>query len=115
MRSIEFGKTFGGGEKSFEVDQAGYWFCIERGKQRGLPETSIFCVPRRQSDWLPVASSSARSPVDYDPASVIDNYLELLESDLKLTRDELVGSFFKSTHGKKGKFFPIARVTVNAI
>lgn len=105
LRSIEFGKTFGGGEKSFEVDQAGYWFCIERGKQRGLPETSVFCVPRRQSDWIPVCSTSVRSPVDYDPASVIDKYLALLESDLKVTRDELVGSFFKSTHGKKGKFF----------
>ena len=105
LRSIEFGQIFDGGELSFEVDQAGYWFCFERGKQRGMPETSIFCVPRRQSDWEPVCSSSARSPVDFDPASVIDQYLHILESDLKLTRDQLKGAFFKSTHGKNGKFF----------
>ena len=105
MRSIEFGQTFEGGEKSFEVDQCGYWFSFERGKQRGLPETSVFCVPRRQSDWAPVASSDARSPVDFDPASVVDRYLHLLESDLQTTQDLLKGSFFKSTHGKHGKKF----------
>jgi len=105
LRSIEFGKIFEGGEKSFETDQTGYWFAFERGKQRGLPETSVFCIPRRQSDWLPVVSSSARSPVDFDPASVVDQYLHLIESDLGLTRDQLRGSFFKSTHGKNGKFF----------
>ena len=105
LRSIEFGQTFEGGEKSFEVDQSGYWFAFERGKQRGLPETSVFCVPRRQPDWAPVVSSAARAPVDFDPASVIDQYLHLLESDLKTTRDLLHGSFFKSTHGKNGKMF----------
>lgn len=105
MRSIEFGKTLEGGEKSFEVDQSGYWFCFERGKQRGLPETSVFCVPRRQADWLPVATSSTHSPQDFCPASVIDRYLEILESDLQTTRDLLTGSFFKSTHGKSGKRF----------
>jgi hypothetical protein len=105
LRSIEFGKIFEGGEKSFETDQTGYWFAFERRKQRGLPETSVFCIPRRQSDWLPVVSSSARSPVDFDPASVVDQYLHLIESDLGLTRDQLRGSFFKSTHGKNGKFF----------
>jgi hypothetical protein len=36
---------------------------------------------------------------------VIDQYLHLLESDLGLTRNQLSGSFFKSTHGKNGKFF----------
>ena len=105
LRSIEFGQTFEGGEKSFEVDHSGYWFKFERGKQRGLPETSVFCVPRRQPDWSPVASSSARSPVDFDPASVVDRYLHLLEADLKVNREQLSGSFFKSTHGKNGKFF----------
>jgi hypothetical protein len=68
LRSIEFGKIFDGGEKSFEADPTGVWFCFERGKQRGLPETSIFCVPRRQDDWLPVVAISGQTPVDFDPA-----------------------------------------------
>jgi hypothetical protein len=37
LRSIEFGKTFPSGEKSFESTPAGYWFSFLRGKQRGLP------------------------------------------------------------------------------
>ncbi len=105
LRSIEFGKTFGGGEKSFDMDQSGYWFTIERGKQRGLPVVSAFCVPRRQEDWKPPVSGRDRNPVDYDPASVIDHYLSLLEVDLNCTRDKLSGSFFKSAHGENGRFF----------
>jgi len=105
LRSIEFGKTFGGGEKSFDVDQSGYWFTIERGKQRGLPVVSSFCVPRRQEDWKPPVSGRDRNPVDYDPASVIDHYLNLLEVDLNCTRDKLSGPFFKSAHGENGRFF----------
>jgi hypothetical protein len=105
LRSIELGKVFESGENSFESDSSGHWFSFERGKQRGLPEVSVFCVPRRQDDWLPVSSSSERSSVDYDPASVIDQYLQHLELDLHLTRDTLKGAFFKSTHGKKGKFY----------
>lgn len=105
LRSIEFGKTFGGGEKSFDVDQSGYWFTFERGKQRGLPVVSSFCVPRRQEDWKPPVSGRDRNPVDYDPASVIDHYLGLLELDLHCTRDQLSGAFFKSAHGENGRFF----------
>ena len=105
LRSIELGKIFESGEKSFEVDQSGYWICFERAKQRGLPVVSTFCVPRRQEDWSPTVSGSDRNPVDYDPASVIDRYLELLELDLKKTRDELTGPFFKAAHGKGARFF----------
>jgi hypothetical protein len=43
--------------------------------------------------------------VDYDPASVIDHYIGMLELDLRTTRDQLSGSFFKSAHGKNGKIF----------
>jgi hypothetical protein len=105
LRSIEFRKIFESGEKSFDVDNAGYWFSFERGKQRGLPVVSSFCVPRRQVDWVAPISSSDRNPVDYDPASVIDLYLELVELDLNSTRDKLSGCFFKSAHGKSGKFY----------
>lgn len=105
LRSIEFGRTFESGEKSFDSDEAGFWFSYERGKQRGLPVVSTFCVPRRQEDWVAPISGSDRNPIDYDPASVIDLYLQLLELDLKTTRNQLEGGFFKSAHGKNGKFF----------
>jgi hypothetical protein len=105
LRSIEFGKTFASGEKSFEMTESGFWFCFERGKQRGLPGVSTFCVPRRQADWIPTVSTSDRSPIDYDPASVIDHYLAMLELDLKKPRDELTGGFFKSVHGKGARFY----------
>jgi hypothetical protein len=105
LRSIEFGKTFPSGEKSFEENESGFWFCFERGKQRGLPQISTFCVPRRQEDWPATVSSSDRSPVDYDPASVLDHYLSLVELDLKRTKDQLTGGFFKSAHGKGARTF----------
>ena len=105
LRSIEFGKSFNSGEKSFDYDANGYWFTIERGKQRGLPVTSSFCVPRRQPDWSPTVSTSDRNPVDYDPASVIDHYLTIVEQDLNKTRDQLSGGFFKSAHGKNARMF----------
>ena len=105
LRSIEFGKTFSGGERGFEVDDQGYWFCFERSKQRGATETTTILVPRRQSDWVPIAGDAFRCPTDYDPASIIDEYLEVLEADLNLTRDELFGPFFRSTHGVGGLTF----------
>jgi hypothetical protein len=43
--------------------------------------------------------------VDYDPASIIDEYLAVLESDYKLSREELTGPFFRSTHGVDGLKF----------
>jgi integrase len=105
LRSIEFGHTFESGERSFDHDESGYWFSIERGKQRGLPSVSTFCVPRRQEDWSAPVTGPDRNPVDYDPASVIDRYLELIELDLNSTRDKLTGSFFKSAHGLGARTF----------
>ena len=115
LRSLEFGKVNSDGDASFEVDQAGYWFVFERAKQRGMTEFSSFCVPRRQSDWIAPVASSDRTAVDYDPASVIDRYLSLLESDLNLPRNKLSGAFLKSAQGKKGKKFnnsPMGRNTL---
>ena len=105
LRSLEFGKVSECGESSFEVDQVGYWFRFERAKQRGVPESSVFCVPRRQADWENTVSSIDRNPVDYDPASVIDSYLKVLQSDLNLSQERLSGAFFKTAHGKKAKVF----------
>ena len=115
VRSIEFGKTFSGGVSSFEHDSNGYWFSFERSKQRGATETTTICVPRRQSDWSPVCSDSFRSPVDYDPASIIDEYLAVLESDYKLSREELTGPFFRSTHGVDGLKFVQLPLGVNML
>jgi hypothetical protein len=105
MRSIEFGKSFSSGEKSFDMDANGYWFTIQRGKQRGLPVVTSFCVPRRQSDWASPVTTFDRNPVYYDPASVINHYLRIVELDLNKTRDQLSGGFFKSAHGKNAKMF----------
>ena len=105
LRSIEFGQSSDSGEPSFESDKAGYWFRFQRAKQRGMPEWSLFCVPRRQDDWDANTSSSDLNPVDYDPASVIDLYLDTLQSDFNLTHDKITGPFFKSAHGLKAKAF----------
>lgn len=113
LRAIEFGKVFSGGEHAFEVDSNGYWFSFERSKQRGATEVTTICVPRRQEDWIPVVGDSYRAPVDYDPASIIDEYLEVLESDLKLSREELSGPFFRSTHGVGGLTFLKAPLGIN--
>ena len=105
LRSIEFGKVNSDGDLSFEVDRSGYWFTFQRVKQREITEFSTFCVPRRQPDWAAPLISPDRTAIDFDPASVIDQYLAVLEADLNLTRDKLTGSFFKSAQGKKGKKF----------
>ncbi len=115
VRSIEFGKTFSGGEISFEQDDSGFWFTFERSKQRGATETTTICVPRRQPDWVPVVSDSFKSPSDYDPASIIDAYLELLESDYQKSREELTGPFFRSTHGVDGRKFVQLPLGVNML
>jgi len=75
----------------------------------------VFCVPRRQSDWSAPVVSTDRNPIDYDPASVLDHYLEVLQSDLNLSQEKLSGAFFKSAHGKKAKVFRNAPMGKNFI
>jgi hypothetical protein len=53
--------------------------------------------------------------VDYDPASIIDEYLAVLESDYKLSREELTGPFFRSTHGVDGLKFVQLPLGVNML
>ena len=115
IRKIKFNKTFSGGERSFEGDSNGYWFTFERSKQRGKVETTTIVVPRRKPDWIPVVSESFRSPVDYDPASIIDEYLEVIQSDFGQSMEELSGPFFRSTHGVKGHKFSAAPLGVNTL
>ena len=93
----------------------GWWFSFTRSKQRNKLEETTICVPRRQSDWLPCTDDSGRKPVDYDPASVIDSYIEAVMQDLDCTRENLKGGFFKGTHGKAGKRFVRANVGKNTL
>ena len=115
LRAIEFNKTFSGGERSFERDENGFWFSFERSKQRGQVELTTICVPRRTSDWVPVVKDSFRAPIDFDPASVIDEYLDVIQSDFAQSQEELSGPFFRSTHGVNGKKFRIAPLGINTL
>jgi len=115
IRDIEFNKSFSGGEKSFEYDSNGFWFTFERSKQRGKVELTTVVVPRRTPDWIPVVSETFRSPVDYDPASIIDEYLEVIQSDFGKSLEELEGPFFRSTHGVNGIKFSAAPLGVNTL
>jgi hypothetical protein len=115
LRNLEFNKTFAGGEKSFETDSNGIWLTFERSKQRGKVETTTIVVPRRTVDWIPVAGDSFRSPVDYDPASIIDEYLEVISMDFGNSQEELSGPFFRSTHGVNGHKFSAAPLGVNTL
>ena len=98
-----------------EVDNMGYWFVFERAKQRGMLEATSICVPRRQPDWIPVASDSSRVGLDFDPASLIDLYLSEVQADLLCSRDELSGDFFRATHGQKGQKFTKLSLGKNTI
>ena len=107
MQSLQF--------ENVECDSMGYWFTFSRSKQRNKLEETTICVPRRQSDWIGCAVDSARKAVDYDPASVIDSYIEAVMQDLNCKREELKGGFFKGTHGKSGKRFVNANVGKNTL
>ena len=101
--------------ENVECDEMGYWFTFERSKQRGRLEQSKICVPRRQPDWIPVASDSSRTALDFDPASLIDLYLAECQADLCCTREELKGDFFRATHGENGQKFTKLTLGKNTI
>ena len=91
--------------ENLEMDEMGYWVKFERAKQRSMAEESCICVPRRLPDWSPCSSDVARRAIDYDPASLLDLYIEQLCIDYNCKREELKGPLFKSTHGVNGKRF----------
>ena len=98
-----------------ELDAMGYWFSFPRCKQRGRVEQTTICIPRRQPDWIPVTSDSARMGLDFDPASLIDLYLAEVQSDLQCSQDELKGDFFRAPHGPKGQKFTQLTLGKNTI
>jgi len=83
--------------ENIEVDEIGYWVKFKRSKQRSRLEESEVLIPRRQPYWIQCSVDSVRRPIDYDPASVIDAYLEAVMQDLKCTAEDLKGPFFKGT------------------
>ena len=101
--------------ENVECDSMGFWFTFSRSKQRNKLEETTICVPRRQKDWIPCSEDSGRKPLDYDPASVIDAYLEAVMIDLDCKREDLKGGFFKGTHSKAGKRFIRANVGKNTL
>jgi len=101
--------------ENVECDSMGYWFHFNRAKQRGRLEQTSICVPRRQPDWVPVISDSSRVGLDFDPASLIDLYLEEVQADLLCSREELKGDFFRATHGSKGQKFTKLSLGKNTI
>ncbi len=101
--------------ENLDCDQMGYWFEFSRAKQRGRVEQTSICIPRRQPDWVPVLSDSTRAGVDFDPASLIDLYLQEVQADLLCSRDELKGDFFRATHGMKGQKFTRLSLGKNTI
>ncbi len=98
-----------------QLDSVGYWFTFKRSKQRGKQEPSHVCIPRRQSDWIPVAHTSTRNCTDFDPASVLDVYFEEIQNDLGVNREELKGDLFRSTHGTTGKKFTNISIGKNTL
>ena len=101
--------------ENIEVDALGYWVKFTRSKQRSRLEESEVLIPRRQPYWIQCSVDSVRKPIDYDPASVIDAYLEAVMQDLKCTAEDLKGPFFKGTHGKKGRCFTRTNIGKNTL
>jgi len=101
--------------ENIEVDEIGYWVKFKRSKQRSRLEESEVLIPRRQPYWIQCSVDSVRRPIDYDPASVIDAYLEAVMQDLKCTAEDLKGPFFKGTHGKNGRCFTRTNIGKNTL
>ena len=82
-----------------------YWFNFYRSKQRGSQVLTQICVPKCSKEMIICHGSVDRVPVGVCPASVIDQYLNVLAGDLNCSIEELEGDFFKSTHGKNANKF----------
>ena len=93
-------------EKVLEKSSDGsYWFQFYRSKQRKSKVLTQICVPKCSNEMTDCLGSVERVPLGICPASVIDQYLNVLSTDLNCSVEDLEGDFFKSTHGKDGKKF----------
>ena len=111
LRALKFGFLLDGAgnataEKVLEKSADGsYWFQFYRSKQRKSQVLTQICVPKCSNEMTECVGSVERVSLGVCPASVIDQYLNVLSADLNCSVEELVGDFFKSTHGKEGKKF----------
>ena len=93
-------------EKVLEKSSDGsYWFQFYQSKQRKSKVLTQICVPKCSNEMIDCLGSVERVPLGICPASVIDQYLNVLSTDLNCSVEDLDGEFFKSTHGKEGKKF----------
>ena len=111
LKALKFGFLLDGAgnataEKVLDKSPDGsYWFQFYRSKQRKSQVLTQICVPKCSSEMTDCFGSVERVSLGICPASVIDQYLNVLSSDLNCSVEELEGDFFKSTHGKEGKKF----------
>ena len=111
LKSLKFGFLLDGAnnptaEKVFEKSEDGsYWFNFYRCKQRGSQVLTQICVPKCSNEMINCHDTVDRVPIGVCPASVIDQYLSVLSTDLNCSIEELQGDFFKSTHGKNADKF----------
>ena len=111
LRALKFGFLLDGAgnataEKVLEKSADGsYWFQFYRSKQRKSQVLTQICVPKCSNEMTECVGSVERVSLGVCPASVIDQYLNVLSADLNCSVEELDGDFFKSTHGKEGKKF----------
>jgi hypothetical protein len=111
LKALKFGFVMDGdnnptAEKVLEKSADGsYWIQFYRSKQRKSQVLTQICVPKCSEEMVACNDSVDRVSIGICPASVIDQYLNVLSTDLKCSVDELEGDFFKSTHGSEGKKF----------
>ena len=86
-------------------DDGSYWFHFYRSKQRGSQVLTQICVPKCSKEMITCSGSVDRVPIGVCPASVINQYLNVLAVDMNCCVEELEGDFFKSTHGKNANKF----------
>ena len=111
LKALKFGFLIDGdsnctSQKVVEKSEDGsYWFTFYRSKQRGCQIVSQICVPKCSNEMMKCRDSVERVPLGVCPASVIDEYLNVLASDFNCCIEDLDGDFFKSTHGKNANKF----------
>ena len=111
LKALKFGFLIDGdsnctSQKVVEKSEDGsYWFTFYRSKQRGCQIVSQICVPKCSNEMIKCRDSVERVPLGVCPASVIDEYLNVLASDFNCCIEDLDGDFFKSTHGKNANKF----------
>jgi hypothetical protein len=111
LKSLKFGFLLDAANNPTAVkvweksDDGSFWFNFYRSKQRGCKILSQICVPKCSKEMVDCRESVDRVPLGVCPASVIDQYLNVLATDLNCSIEELQGDFFKSTHGKNANQF----------